>query len=211
MSIELKGISKAFRQKKLFDPLHVSFYAGACHCIMGENGTGKTTLLKILAGLEKADTGTFHSTGDCTFAGSNPYMLRGNVLDNLMFPMTLKRNKDKYTQKDAIRMLEKLGLEQLMDQDASTLSAGEKQKVALGRALVWQPDVLLLDEPTANIDRYMIENIETILLDYVADPKHTLIIVSHDFEQVKRISGTLWTLKDQTLFKETEHGILKCC
>ena len=98
-------------------------------------------------------------------------------------------------------MIAQLGLDGLEHREAHSLSSGEKQKVALGRALVWNPDILLLDEPTANIDVETIERIEHILLEYVKDPEHTLLLVSHDLEQARRLSGETWVLKAQGLSK----------
>ena len=98
-------------------------------------------------------------------------------------------------------MISKLGLLGLEHREACTLSSGEKQKVAIGRAMIWEPDVLLLDEPTANIDASTVETIEQILLDYIKMPSRTLIFVSHDFEQIKRMTGETWILKDKTLIK----------
>ena len=199
MSIECRYISKSFKNRKLFYDLNAVFPSGVCNCIMGENGTGKTTLLKIIAGLEKQDSGVVEMTGSCTYAGSNPYMMRGTVLENIKYPLTLKRQSGRCGEECVDEMIDRLGLKELKYQEARTLSAGEKQKVALGRAMVWNPDILLLDEPTANIDRKMIENIEKILLEYASNPSHTLVVVSHSLKQVGRLSGNLWLLQQQRL------------
>lgn len=202
MSIECRLMEKSYKNKSLFKDLTVIFEKGHCNCITGENGSGKTTLLRILAGLEKLDKGSIINNGTCTYSGSNPYMLRGTVRENLEYPFKLKRQLEKRNKEMVDSMIEKLGLKELEDQEAQTLSSGEKQKVALGRALVWDPDILLLDEPTANIDQATIESIEKILLDYVNRPNRTLLLVSHDNEQSKRLGGQTWLLKDQKLWKE---------
>lgn len=201
MSIECLQISKAYKHKSLFKDLNIAFEKGLCHCITGENGSGKTTLLKIVAGLEKADLGRVNVNGTCTYSGSNPYMLRGTVMENILYPLTLKRQGQKPDLKKVQAMIVQLGLDGLEHREAHSLSSGEKQKVALGRALVWNPDILLLDEPTANIDVETIERIEHILLEYVKDPEHTLLLVSHDLEQARRLSGETWVLKAQGLSK----------
>ena len=202
MSIECRLMTKGYKNKQLFKALTVTFEKNICNCIIGENGSGKTTLLKIIAGLEKADEGIVSREGTCTYSGSNPYMLRGTVLENIQYPFTLKRQMRSPEPKAILEMIERLGLKGLEHREAYSLSSGEKQKVALGRALVWQPNILLLDEPTANIDRDTIESIEQILLDYVKQPDHTLLLVSHDLEQAKRLSGKTWVLKEQTLLNQ---------
>ncbi len=199
MSIECRLISKGYKNKQLFKALNINFEKNICNCILGENGSGKTTLLKIIAGLEKADEGVVSKKGTCTYSGSNPYMMRGSVLENIQYPFTLKRQVGRPDPKAVLEIIERLGLRGLEHREAHSLSSGEKQKVALGRALVWQPNILLLDEPTANIDRDTIESIEQILLDYVKQPDHTLLLVSHDLEQAKRLYGKTWILKEQTL------------
>lgn len=197
MSIECKGISKAYKHKTLFQDFSGTLEQGVCHCIVGENGVGKTTLLKIIAGILKPDKGLIVRSGICTYAGSNPYMLRGTVEENIAYPLGLKRQSGRGDHKSVEVMIDRLGLGPLKNQEASTLSAGEKQKVALGRAMVWDPEILLLDEPTANIDSSMIEMIEGYLMDYMKNKKRTLVVVSHDKDQVKRLSGVLWEIKDQ--------------
>jgi len=215
MSIECKGIGKAYKYKQLFHNFSGTFSPGVCNCIVGENGVGKTTLLKIMSGILKPDTGTVTLSGMCTYAGSSPYMLRGTVMDNIMYPLTLKRQQGRRERHAVMEMIEQLGLEALKHQEAKTLSAGEKQKVALGRALVWDPEILLLDEPTANIDPSMIENIEGYLKDYLKTKNRTLVVVSHDYEQVHRLSGVLWEIKHHNFDaiiekRENNRGLLEC-
>lgn len=195
MSIECRGVSKSYKHKPLFQDFSGTFQQGICNCIIGENGVGKTTLLKIISGIVKPDSGVILRSGSCTYAGSNPYMLRGTVTDNIAYPLTLKRQIGRSGTRAVHEMIEQLGLEPLKHQEAKTLSAGEKQKVALGRALIWDPEILLLDEPTANIDSSMIEMIENYLKDYLRNKNRTLLVVSHDQDQVKRLSGVLWEIK----------------
>jgi len=202
MSIECKSISKTFHNRRLFHDISVIFPQGICNCVIGENGTGKTTLLKIIAGLIKADAGTIIMKGNCNYAGSNPYMLRGTVFENINYPLTLKRQGGKSNENQVNQMIDRLGLNKQKHQEACTLSAGEKQKVVLGRALVWNPDVLLLDEPTTNIDQKMIASVEELLMEYADNSSHTFVVVSHDHEQIKRFSGLQWHLVDQRLVKK---------
>lgn len=203
MSIRCHNIEKGFRHRPLFKEVTVHFESGKCHCLLGENGTGKTTLLRMIAGLERLDGGSIQVEGTCTFSGSHPYMLRGTVLENLMYPFTLKQQGRKPSFDRIDELIEQLGLGTLRNQPAAQLSSGERQKVALGRALAWNPDVLLLDEPTSNIDGDMKPMIEALMLEYAQQASHTLLLVSHELAQTQRLSAEIWMLKDQTLQKTT--------
>lgn len=211
MSIECKDLSKSFGSKILFNDLNLTFQSGMCNCLIGENGSGKTTLLRILSGLEKADFGKVVINGTCTYASSNPYMLSGTVEENILYPLTLKRQFGKFNKLLLNEIINKLELQDIKNQEAKTLSAGEKQKVSLGRAIIWEPDILLLDEPTANIDKNMIKTIENILLEYISKPNKTLVVVSHDMEQVNRLAGKIHDLnKIVKRYKETCNGLFEC-
>lgn len=201
MSISCHSLEKSYKSKMLFENVNSEFKSGICNCLIGENGTGKTTLLRMIAGLEKYDRGSIQIKGKCTYSGSNPYMLRGSVLENILYPLSLKQQRSMKDYQKGMAMISQLGLLGLEHREACTLSSGEKQKVAIGRAMIWEPDVLLLDEPTANVDASTVETIEQILLDYIKMPSRTLIFVSHDFEQIKRMTGETWVLKDKTLIK----------
>lgn len=199
MSIKCYHLSKAFKSKALFTDINVTLERGMCHCITGENGSGKTTLLKIMAGLQKSDSGFVQLGGACTYSGSNPFMLNGTVAYNIEYPLTLKRQKKRAQNLSLIEVLDIVGLSGLEFRQAHTLSSGEKQKVALARALIWNPDILLLDEPTANIDRESIESIERMLRQFVDKKDRTLVLVSHDKDQPDRMKGLNWQLKNQEL------------
>lgn len=225
MSIECRSIHKTYKRRAVLADVNAHFSSGKCHCIIGGNGAGKTTLLKIMAGLEKQDGGEIRLPDKCiTYSGSNPYMLQGTVRENIAYPMTLKRQGASIDVNRIETICKRLGLDSLMQQEARTLSAGEKQKVALARAMVWDPEILLLDEPTANIDRDTVESIEKLLGEFVTDSGRTLIVVSHDHGQAIRISDSIWRLDcgrlipvsfgretvNMTIDKETAHGILEC-
>lgn len=202
MSINCHRISKSFKNKVLFKEMNVSFEKGLCHCIVGENGAGKTTLLRMIAGLEKADEGTISYLGNCTYSGSSPYMLSGTVRENIMYPLKLRRQTRRSYAVEYQRILEMLGLHDFADKDARLLSSGEKQKVALGRAIVWQPDILLLDEPTANIDTAFKANIEQILKTFVDETGATLLMVSHEMAQASRLSSSIWRFESHKLTRD---------
>lgn len=202
MSIDCIKLEKKFNNRVIFEGIDVVFKKGLCHCIKGGNGSGKTTFLKIIAGLEKFNSGHVFYKGFCTYSSSNPYMLNGTVLENIEYPLKLKRQKDRVDKKNVLTLIEALGLQDFENRMAESLSSGEKQKVALARALVWSPDILLLDEPTANIDLETVQKVENLLVEFTEDKRKTILLVSHDAQQANRISDVLWHLKDKKLIRE---------
>ena len=123
--------------------------------IEGTNGSGKTTLLKVLAGLESEFAGELKCTvrsEEMTYVHQDPYMFRGTVLDNLLFGLNC-RNASSDEKKTAIEFWTKrFELGNLLNRKSSKLSGGEKKKVAIARAVLVQPKLLLVDEPVAELD-----------------------------------------------------------
>ncbi|EIJ34832.1 ABC transporter ATP-binding protein [Thiothrix nivea] len=186
------NIRKRFRLNTILDGLELSLCAGRCTLLTGDNGAGKTTLLRILGGFEKPDNFQV-DTGFCvlnwrqyrkTLQGSvlylhqQPYMFEGSVRANLAY--ALPHALPKSEQVERIRMaLHWGGLERIADAPAKQLSGGECQRVALARAWLRQPGILLLDEPTANMDKEA--RLRTVsLLRQLRDEGKTLLIASHD-------------------------------
>lgn len=166
--------------------------SGKCVLLCGDNGSGKTTLLRIISGLEKPDAGFINTgLGNCSWRScrpqlrnatvylhQQPYMFDGDVLSNLNFALpkqlTKKQGNDRI--QSAIKWAE---LESIAKSPAKTLSGGERQRVAITRAWLRQPKVLLLDEPITNMDRA--SRLRTIqLLHNLKQQGVALIISSHD-------------------------------
>ncbi len=168
--------------------------------LLGPNGSGKSTLLRLLHFLEPVEAGTIRFRGQTIhFPASlslrrsiamvfqKPVMLSGSVRHNILYGMRLR--KAVYMDRlDAI--LRELDLVALADEPAKKLSGGEAQRVALARALVTQPDVLLLDEPTANLDPYNIRLIEHIIKRTAEQGRVNIVLVTHDVFQVRRLADT---------------------
>lgn len=170
--------------------------------IIGPNGSGKTTLLKLMACLYKPIKGevlinntNFWKANKQTrlqlrrkivYVHEKPIILKRNALDNVAFALTLHGYSKKEAFEKSLKTMEKLGIEKLAYKTKG-FSAGEKQLISLARALVLEPEILLLDEPTANLDLKMRKN----LLDYLKEKfsNKCLIIAAHDLLTLTKIAS----------------------
>ncbi len=177
---------------------------GGITVLTGENGSGKTTLLRVLNGLLAPTRGTVlyrglpvrtgHSRGaepnpvraDCVMVHQSPLMLRGTVFQNVAYGLRLRGMPREEIEGRVARSLDRVGLAGTSHRRATSLSGGEKQRVAIARALALAPRVLLLDEPTANIDPDFRRSIEQIIRSEAAGGS-TLLLCSHDLEFAFRL------------------------
>ncbi|BDX21743.1 ABC transporter ATP-binding protein [Polynucleobacter sp. TUM22923] len=157
-----------------------------CACI-GPNGAGKTTLLKLIDGLIKPDSGSIvHSSGKVRSALvlHHTPMIKASARAN----MAMAQDVDPAIDAAAIdAVMIKVGLNQLAHSPAHKLSAGERQKLCLGRVILQKPDLVLLDEPTANLDPMTTEQVEEIVRQF-KQQKSDVIFTSHQLAQVQRLA-----------------------
>ncbi len=157
----------------------LKIYAGEIIGIVGKNGVGKTTLLKLLALLTQPTSGNLYSLYDrkqITLLLQQPYLLKRSVYHNLIYGLKI-RGKHENLEGEARKVLQQAGLpENILHKNTHHLSQGERQRIALAMRLILKPQVLLLDEPTANID-ISSQNKITELLPHL---KITTVIASHD-------------------------------
>ena len=166
--------------------------------IQGSNGAGKTTLLKLIAGIIFPHTGgirynntlitkknALHIRQHITLLLQEAYVFKRTVYDNLVYPLLLR--KQHFTKSMLVETLHNVGLcKQLLYKHAHTLSGGERQKLALAMRLLCNPSILLLDEPTANIDEKAVHQLASLIAER---RKHTtFVIVSHDKQWLHTIS-----------------------
>jgi tungstate transport system ATP-binding protein len=178
---------------------------GEILAIVGPSGAGKSTLLRLLNFLEQPAQGQLTFDGQTavalplaqrrrvTMVFQRPILLRRSVVANLAYGLGLRGQK--LPPAVQTEWLARLGLTPLAQQAAPKLSAGEAQRVALARALVTQPAVLLLDEPTANLDPYNVRIIETILREENQQTGMTMVLVTHNIFQAQRLAqrtALLW-------------------
>jgi tungstate transport system ATP-binding protein len=185
------------------------------YALTGPNGSGKSTLLRTLALLNAPRQGTvrFSAAGagnptqqrqKVTLVEQSPYLLKGTVADNLAFGLKLRGIRGKQQQLRIASALAMVGLDGFAQRKADKLSGGEVQRVALARALVLEPEVLLLDEPTSNIDRKSLHAFEE-LLGRLPDYGVTVVFSTHDLSQPARLGGELIRIENGRLIDQP-HG-----
>jgi len=221
--LECRSISKSYDGKHALRDVSFRIEGGDLLSVVGPSGSGKTTLLRIIDGLEKADSGEVFLKGkkisDAPFLHrkiigmvfQNPVLFNTTVFNNVAYSLRFRREKDETIRKKVDEMLRLLRLYDLRDRRALTLSGGEAQRVALARALVYDPDLLLLDEPTANLDPYNVSIIEETLQKSNRERGTTVIMVTHNIFQAKRLArnvafmleGELVEIADSATFFES--------
>ena len=168
-------------------------HRGEFVALVGANGSGKTTLLRLLHGLAVAERGAQIERVAGTVQAmvfQRPFMLRLTVRNNLRLALWLARRRiDASTRaRRADEALRRVGLHELAARPARVLSGGEQQRLALARAWAVQPDVLYLDEPTANLDPSAKKEVESLLAGFAAEGM-TLVMSTHNLGQAKRLAS----------------------
>ena len=196
--LNIEHVTKIFGEKRIFDDVSYGIHAGDKIGIIGINGTGKTTLLKIIAGIEEPDEGQVICQNGLriTYLPQNPEFPEGTkVLD---YVIAGKHDQDWNTESEAKAILNKLDIK---DHSANidTLSGGQKKRVALARTLMNQSDVLILDEPTNHIDNEMALWLE----DYLNKFKGVIIMVTHDRYFLDRVTNKILEISHGKLYGYT--------
>ncbi len=194
---------------------------GESVAVMGPSGSGKSTLLYILGTLERP------TAGEVELAGVNPFALsekdladfrnrhvgfvfqdhhllpQCSVLENVLIPTLVSKDGRDGAEKWARELLDRVGLSQRLDHRPAELSGGERQRVAVARALVHRPQLLLADEPTGNLDRHTAQQVGQLLLDLHRQEKTMLLVVTHSAE-LAGLFPTRYEMLDGTLHARGE-------
>jgi tungstate transport system ATP-binding protein len=208
INIQFKGIAKHYRRRVVLDDVDISLQGSQCTLLCGSNGAGKTTLLKIMAGLVKPDCGTLNTgLGEMKwrrcmkalkertlYLHQSPYMFDASVSKNIAYALPAKLSREEKS-KRIDEALAWANLESLANAAATSLSSGEAQRVALARAWLRSPSVLLLDEPTTNMDQDARLRTHS-LLRQLKDQGMAIVISSHDAMQFQSITCRQLLLKD---------------
>ena len=199
--LELKNISKQFGQKKIFDHFNLTIEDGKILSLVGPSGGGKTTLLRMLAGLEKIDSGEIIYNGEVVpidhletlnllgFVFQDfqlfPHL---SVLDNLTLSPVKTMGMTKEAAKEkAVTLLQRLGLGEHANAYPYSLSGGQKQRVALARTMMIDPQIIGYDEPTSALDPELRQEVEKLILQN-REAGMTQIVVTHDLQFAESIS-----------------------
>lgn len=213
--LEARKLTKAYGSGKqavtVLDGVRLSVEKGEFIVITGDSGSGKTTLLSLLSGLDDPSGGkVFVNGADITVMNENELALLRNqtfgfvfqsfhlipsltALENVMFPAELAQDPEAHPK--ALDLLTQLGVSHCLGRFPYQLSGGEKQRVAIGRALINEPDILFADEPTGNLDAQNSQGIMTLLESACRSRAMTLVMVTHNHEIAKR-SDRMLTLKN---------------
>ena len=197
-AIEIRKVYQTLSEEiVVLESVSFSMNAGENLAIVGPSGSGKSTLLQILGTLDSPTSGTVH------IGGQDPYQLtenqqarfrnerigfifqdhhllpQWNVLENTLLPALAKGIPTQAIRERAIALLERVGLKDRMSHLPSQLSGGERERVAVARALVLKPMIVLADEPTGNLDQQSAENVARLLLEVPKEENTVLIVVTH--------------------------------
>jgi len=210
--LSAQNISKTFRDPAPLELLHdisLDVESGQTVAILGKSGEGKTTLLHILGTLDEPTSGTLSLLGK-EVANQDKNSIRQHhigfvfqafhllddisVLDNILMPLYIARKKIDAKSENyemALHLLEKLGLYERRNLHALKLSGGEKQRLAIGRAFITNPTIILADEPTGNLDHQTAQEIQNLLFTWVEEQNKALVVVTHSQELASRCDKRL--------------------
>ncbi|SDM29001.1 carbohydrate ABC transporter ATP-binding protein, CUT1 family [Franzmannia pantelleriensis] len=213
--LSIERVSKRFGEHTAVDALSLDIAPGEFVALLGPSGCGKTTMLRMLAGFESLSAGEIR-LGGRTLASHErqlppeqrnmamvfqsyalwPHM---SVADNVGYPLKLRRVSGEVYRQRLAQALELVGLSSYAERSPQDLSGGQRQRVALARCLVTDPDVVLLDEPLANLDRHLRASMEQSFRDFHRRTRATLVYVTHDQGEAMALADRIAVMRDGRL------------
>lgn len=222
--LELKNIYKSYGPINVLSDISLEFKKGEILAIVGPSGAGKTTLLQIAGTLDKPDS------GEILFEGSSLLKLKEkklarfrnenlgfifqyhqllpefSAIENVALPSLIAGVSKKKALKEASALLDRLGLSHRLNHKPGELSGGEKQRIAIARALVNNPALVLADEPTGSLDSRNRDEIKKIISNLRLELNQTFVIVTHDPEMASIADRTV-TMADGSIYKDTSNFV----
>ena len=214
---KLHNVIKRYGDREVLNIDQLSIPAEKIYTILGPNGSGKSTLLRILALLLVNDAGELEVLGEkvtwekrqllklrrqMSMVTQTSFMFSGSVYYNVSYGLRVRRMGARKVRKRVDEMLEMVGMSAYRDADARTLSGGERQKVAIARALAVNPRVLFWDEPTSNIDVASAADIEKHIRYINKERGTTIIIVTHNLFQARRLADEVLFLNEGRIIEQ---------
>lgn len=226
VKIELRGLIKTFRhngnQVEVLTGVDLDIRQGETLAVVGASGVGKSTLLHILGTLERPSAGKVHWEGKDVFSLDDRslaafrnrkvgfvfqfhhLLAEFNALENVMMPALIARLPQPVAREQAEAILVRVGLKERLTHRVSTLSGGEQQRVAVARALVLEPEVLLADEPTGNLDPKSGGRVQELILELNRERGLTSVIVTHNLEMARILDRQITLLDGKAVILQGE-------
>ncbi len=207
-ALELRGVTKSYGAVEVLAPLDFTIAAGEFVTLLGPSGSGKTTILGIAAGIVTPDSGRVLSHGDDVTLHPphrrnvgmvfQRYTLFPNktVAENVAFPLRVRKVAAREMRDRVAHFLDLVGLSRLADRYPSQISGGEAQRVALARALVFDPALLLMDEPLGALDRRLRQNLQEEIRRIQHETKVPTLYVTHDQEEAMNLADRIVILRN---------------
>ena len=207
----VNNLTKFYNGKKVLDIPSLTLEKGAIYCVIGPNGSGKTTLLSMLSFIIRPSSGSIQFSGDqvgnqrddksalrrnISIVLQNPFLFSTTVEKNVAYGLKIRRVNKADQKKKVKECLDLVGLAGFEKRRVRELSGGEAQRVAIARGIAVQPEVLLLDEPTTNVDSTNVEALERIISELNLRFRTTVIMTTHDLNQAHRIADEIIALSE---------------
>jgi tungstate transport system ATP-binding protein len=198
--LQLKNVEKSYGSIKALEDINLELVGGKTTTLVGTNGAGKTTLLRVMAGLEERDKGNIVLDGKdisgkklrhiATLVFQKTVMFNRSVYGNLAYGLKIRGKKDSEIREEIGRELLAVGLRNFEKRKARKTSGGEQQRIALARAFLLNPRILLLDEPTANLDPNNAMMIERAITNRIKGDE-IIIMATHNLAQARRLADEI--------------------
>ncbi|SHE86183.1 ABC transporter ATP-binding protein [Alkalibacter saccharofermentans] len=202
---------KNIKFKNILDIKEINIPRGKITCIVGESGSGKTTLLRMLNNLTSPDSGDIFYNGESIFdidpvslrrkavmLPQTPAIFSGTVRDNLLIGLKLSQ-KPEVSDEELIKAMDMVKLSKDLDSDSDFLSGGEKQRLAIARVMLMDPEVLLLDEPSSALDEDTEQFVISSLVEYARDKKKTMVMVTHSKKIAREFADEIIEIKNKNM------------
>lgn len=198
--VKVRNLSKSFGEKKVLDNISLDIYKNELLLIIGFSGTGKSTLLKLISGLDEPDSGEIEiKTSNLGMVFQSAALFDSmNIFDNVAFPVVNSDKKIPFEElkKNVLEKLTLVGLNNVENLRPDELSGGMKKRVGFARAIVNNPDLILYDEPTSGLDPV----VSNVIMDYIVKLQNELkacsILVTHDLNSISKVDGRIVLLYD---------------